>query len=56
MAYGVAGRRWVAGGLSGDFAIRADWPRDNRGEDMQPGDPGWVETGHEAGWTKLLGE
>jgi hypothetical protein len=30
MAYGVAGRRGFADGLSGDFAIRADWPRDNR--------------------------
>jgi hypothetical protein len=26
------------------------------GEDMQPGNPGRVNTGHEAGWTKLLGE
>jgi hypothetical protein len=26
------------------------------GEDMQPGNPGRVKTGHEAGWIKLLGE
>lgn len=53
-------RCWSPAGLPAVFRAILRFAPTRRatitGEDMQPGDPGRVETGHEAGWTKLLGE